>query len=266
MRMPIREQIGIILIAAVMSFIVTSLAINLNPGEGIQRLGYDLPAAAYSQYPGEASNRFRVSLIPRKDLEGIEIHFFWLGSRSIPNLTSTVPSPKSERIDALLAMMDPWPLEDVLIETEIEFNDSTAILQMYDFSSIFRVTGVGMVDSPTCFAFIIGSDQSILKYFEGSADFFPFPDKTISSLRFSRKADTRVFQGWRGTGLEKAPSYGTWIVNRTEKDELLEVTVLLNEDARLYIGKNWGANSEIMQFSMLIVDGERYDTWIEFMQ
>jgi hypothetical protein len=260
--MAMREQIGILLIAAVAAFVVTGSTIDFTPGEGIERLGYDLPAAAYSQRPGEESNRFRVSLVPKQELELVEMQFYWLGSKAVPNSTVPGPSPTTPYIEAIMEMATPWT-DDVLIETDVEYNGTQARLQLYDFGGVLGVAGANLVGSPAAFAFVVGPGQEILRYFEGSADFFIFPPRTVSSLRLTSKGETQVFGAVARA--DPVPRYGAWQVSEAPQDEVIEMAALLDPDARLYVEDGWGKTSERLQVTWLAVNGENPEILTEFL-
>ena len=56
--MPLREQLGILLIAAVIGFVAVSIGLGTGDERSIQRVGFDLPSAINPERPSEASNRF----------------------------------------------------------------------------------------------------------------------------------------------------------------------------------------------------------------
>ncbi|MBU7004442.1 MAG: hypothetical protein HXS50_02660 [Theionarchaea archaeon] len=263
--MPIREQLGILLIATIIGFVTVSVGLVPGRSGGIQRVGFDLPSAIYSERPGEASNRFRVSLIPQEDLEQIELRFYWLRSKSLPNSTVLDPDPVTDTIRVILDLTNEFDIGDLILEEDVVYNGLNGMLYMYDFSPLLRVTG-GKTDSPTCFAFVLGSGGSILSYFEGSPAIFPFGEKTLASIRLTSNGSTDVLSHDIGQmGLLDDPlSGGTWMVMAPRENEMVEVLALLSEDARLYIDANWGAGTERLQVTTLRVDGDLSENWVEF--
>jgi hypothetical protein len=263
--MPVREQLGILLIAAVFGFVSVSIGLGPRDTEGIQRVGFDLPSAIYSERPGEASNRFRVSLIPQEDLEEVELRFYWLRSKSVSNSTVLDSYPVTDSIGLLQDLTNEFDVSDLILEEEVIYNGSNGMLYMYDFSSLLRVVG-GQPDSPTCFAFVIGTDGSILRYFEGSTDIFPFRKKTILSVHLTSNGSTETLSHDIGEGelLDDPRFRGKWRIIAPRENEMVEFLALLTEDARLYIDSNWGAKTERVQITTLSVNGEISENWVEF--
>jgi len=265
--LPIREQMGIILIALVISFVMVSWRIGVSPGEGVRRLGYDLPDVLYPYRSGEGSNRYRFSAMPKRDFERIEIQTFWFLSKPVPNSTKAGVKPTTDRIEALLALTDRW-VGDNPVETEVEYEGSRVKLLLYDFSGMLRLARTPPEASPSCFAFLLDEDSSIVAYFEGFSDFFPFSGRTISLLRLTRKGSCEEFGPPENPAVEKhldeGPLYGLWVVNKPRRNEVLEVSVLLSENARLVVEAEWSRASEKMQIVSMVVDGERYNLWASF--
>ncbi len=259
---------GVILIALVISSVITSWTIGMSPEEGIQRLGCDLPDALYPYRPGESSNRYRISIVPEKDFERIEIQSYWLSSKPIPNSTKPGAEPTTDEIDTLLAMIDQWSSGNIPIKAEVEYNGSKAELQLYDFSNIHRLSRTPLENFSSCYVFILDQDSSIMGYYEGFSDFFPLPGSTISLLRLTRTGTTEEFGHTENRATEKsieeAPLYGLWTVEKPRRNEVLEMTVLLTENAGLLVKGAWSEDSEKMLIVSTVVDGERYPLWLTF--
>jgi hypothetical protein len=152
-----------------------------------------------------------------------------------------------------------------MLEEEVRYNGSDGRLYLYDFGSIMRVVG-GASDSPTCFAFVLGSDDSIMRYFEGFSDIFPFEQKTVASVRLTSHGSTDVLShdGDADGSLDDPRLKGAWRVKAPRENEMIEALALLSEDARLYVDAYWGSKTERLQVTVLRVNGEIVENSVEF--
>ena len=64
--------------------------------------------------------------------------------------------------------------------------------------------------------------------------------------------------------LSDAPAYGVWMVQRPRRSEILELSVLLTDDAGLQLQAEWSSSPEKLQVISVIVDGEQPLIWSTF--